>query len=455
MVKKSLVVQILFLIFLSCKSDQNSVAVKSNFLKRNYPLDIEKIEGLKNNYESWLKNNYSKKIFPTIVTGIVKGNSLIYSFTLGATDKTNYSTGSITKTFTALMTMRAIEKSLLSLDDPITKFFPKLQLEDPLLQSKKILIRNLLSHTAGLPDLRYYKNGKSISKSETDLSYNISEQIYPTGYHYRYSNHGFQLLGEILQQVHGKPLKQIIENEIFTPIGMEYSIAANTVSGAGGIQTNLHDLSRYASFWLNEGKSFSELRVLKAETVNLMLEPITNIPDSMTKKYCGLTWRIERDKEGVNTFFHIGGANYTAAWVQMFPKYDIAVFYLSNPAEYDDHLMSQLITMQHKLGELATAYVGEYFPIHRTKDSAPSTELYQKYSGDYESPLTKEKAKVIYENEKLYFQFENKNRFSIPFYTVNVTGGPGGPGAYEFAYDPISKKILGFSSYNAFYKKID
>ncbi len=443
-------------LILYCNGDSEKENYKSYFLKKNYPADEVKVNQLKNNYEAWLNSNHQKKVFPTIVTGIIRGKDLIYSYKIAANDQTNYSTGSLTKTFTATLVMRTIEKGLISLNDPVTKYFPKLKLENEILQSKPILIKNLLSHSSGLPDLRYYENGKSYPRSETGLSYNISEQIYPTGFHYRYSNHGFQLLGEILQKVHGKPLKQILEEELFFPLGMKYSIAAPTVTGAGGIQTNLHDISRYATMWLGEGKNFEEQKILKASTVNLMLEYVTKIPNfSPTKKYCGLGWRTERDEEGVTTFFHIGGANFTAAWIQMFPKYDIAVFYLSNPPEYDDNLMSQLILMQHKLGELASAIVGEKILIHRTKDTFPNLDLMSQYAGDYESPLTKAKLKVSVKDEKVYFDFSGKSKFSIPFYTINVTSGPGGKGAYEFAYDSETKKVLGLSTYNSFYKKLE
>jgi CubicO group peptidase (beta-lactamase class C family) len=455
MKKNFILICSIFLLY-SCLFYSEKEEYKSYFFKKKFQQNEEKINQLKNNYESWLKQNYQKKVFPTIVTGIVQGKELIYSYKLGATDTTNYSTGSVTKTFTATLVMRAIEKGLISLNDPVTKYFPKLKLENPILESKPILIRNLLSHSSGLPDLRYYQNGKSHPSSETGLSYNISEQIYPTGFHYRYSNHGFQLLGEILQKVYGKPLKQIIEEDLFENVGMKYSQAAPTVTGAGGILTNLHDISRYAIMWLGEGKNFKEEKVLKASTVNLMLEYVTKIPNfSKTKKYCGLGWRTERDEEGVTTFFHIGGANYTAAWIQMFPKYDIAVFYLSNPKEYDDNLMSELILMQHKLGQLASEIVGEKTLIHKTKDSFPDLDLMNQYSGNYYSPINETKLKVTEKDEKIYFEFDNKSKYSIPFYTINVTSGPGGQGAYEFAYDSENKKVLGLSTFNAFYKKID
>ena len=49
-------------------------------------------------------------------------------------------------------------------------------------------------------------------------------------------------LGVVLEKVYNKPLKQIIEEEIFAKIGMDNSfVKVPWCKGAGGIQTNLID----------------------------------------------------------------------------------------------------------------------------------------------------------------------------------------------------------------------
>ena len=438
-----------------CQTDTAIEKYHSSFLRKAGNVDQVKLTRSKQNLEAWLNNNYANKIFPSVAVGVVKGNELVYSYKLGMGDKTNYGLGSITKTFTGTMVMQAIEKGLIELDAPANKYLSGLKLEKEELKSKPVTIRHLLSHTSGMPDLRYYQNPEMISADTTSLPFNITAQIYPAGYHYRYSNYGFMTLGVVLERVYKKPLKQIIEEEIFAKIGMENSFASPMVQGAGGIQTNLIDLARYASMWLNEGKSVNGLQVLKPETVNKMIQLQTPIPTfARTKKYCGLAWRTESDEEGVTTFFHIGGANYVAAWIQMFPKYDVAVLYLSNPPEYDDNLMTQLVIMQWKLGDLASAIVGSDAQIHRTGETVPTDEILKRYAGNYKNPLTQKKAAVLYKEAKLYFQVEGNNPIFLPPSTINVFGGPGGPGSYEFTWNPLTQAILGVSNYSGFFERI-
>jgi|JI9StandDraft_1071089.scaffolds.fasta_scaffold01833_4 CubicO group peptidase (beta-lactamase class C family) len=446
---------LLFLIINLCKTDTAIEKYQSSFLRKKGTVDEVKVAQIKNSLEGWLNYNYSSKVFPSVAVGVVKGNELVYSYKLGTTDRTNYGLGSITKTFTGTMVMQAVEKGLIELDAPVSKYILGLKLEKAELKSKPVTIRHLLSHTSGMPDLRYYQNPEVIPSATTGLPFNITGQIYPAGYHYRYSNYGFMTLGVVLEKVYNKPLKQIIEEEIFAKIGMDNSFASPMVQGAGGIQTNLIDMGRYASMWLNEGKSVNGVQVLKPETVNKMIRLQTPVPSfARTKKYCGLAWRTESDEEGVTTFFHIGGANYVAAWVQMFPKYDVAVFYLSNPPEYDDNLMTQLVIMQWKLGDLATAIVGAERPVHKTGETEPTEEVYKKYEGNYKNPLTQKKAKVFYKDGKLYFQPEGGGQIYLPPSTISVFGGPGGPGSYEFTWHPLTQAILGVSNYAGFYERI-
>jgi len=138
----------------------------------------------------------------------------------------------------------------------------------------------------------------------------------------------------------------------------------------------------------------------------------------------------------------------------MFPKYDVAVFYLSNPPEYDDNLMTQLVIMQWKLGDLATAIVGAERPVHKTGETEPTEEVYKKYEGNYKNPLTQKKAKVFYKDGKLYFQPEGGGQIYLPPSTISVFGGPGGPGSYEFTWHPLTQAILGVSNYAGFYERI-
>ncbi|NIN73531.1 MAG: serine hydrolase, partial [Gemmatimonadetes bacterium] len=67
-------------------------------------------------------------------------------------------TGSISKSFTAVLMMQLVERGIFELDDPVVEYFPEIgHLADPPADMKPITFRMMASHTAGLirePDLR-------------------------------------------------------------------------------------------------------------------------------------------------------------------------------------------------------------------------------------------------------------------------------------------------------------
>ncbi len=88
---------------------------------------------------------------------ITKGDSLIFTKNIGysdvekktpITDTTQFKIGSISKSFTAILTLKAIESGKLSMDDKLIKFFPDLNIPN----SDKITIYHLLHHRSGIQD---------------------------------------------------------------------------------------------------------------------------------------------------------------------------------------------------------------------------------------------------------------------------------------------------------------
>src|SRR5215813_1042608 len=67
-----------------------------------------------------------------------------YELDVPNTPQTKFRLGSITKQFTAMAIMQLQEKGLLSVDDPITKYFPDYKV------AEKVTIHHLLTHTGGI-----------------------------------------------------------------------------------------------------------------------------------------------------------------------------------------------------------------------------------------------------------------------------------------------------------------
>jgi len=155
---------------------------------------------------------------------------------------------SITKMYTAAVTMMLEERKLLSLDDPIAKYLPAALLaglhrykgHD---YSDQLRVYHLVSQTSGLPD--YFeaapKGGKSlfdliVSEGDTawDLEYvvdvaknRLSPQFAPepmgqahSGKRAHYADTNYQLLGAIIESVMERPLQEVFEELAFGPLAL-------------------------------------------------------------------------------------------------------------------------------------------------------------------------------------------------------------------------------------------
>ena len=150
---------------------------------------------------------------------------------------------SITKLYTAVAVMRLYEEGFLSLDDPMARYLPKSLIEGIHWYkgkdySDKITIRQLLSHTSGIPD--YYNGkpdgGKSLFElfvERPERRWTVEETIDRVRKDLRprsrpgrravYSGTNYQLLGKIIEAATGKPLHLVFEELIFRPLGLTHT----------------------------------------------------------------------------------------------------------------------------------------------------------------------------------------------------------------------------------------
>ena len=131
---------------------------------------------------------------------------------------------SITKTFTAVLTLKLAEEGLLSLDDPISKYLDIKGIGN----GQKITVFHLLSHTSGMVDHLnrkdfYTGNWQFKNWKAKDLLYYLSRRksLFPPGTGYAYSNTAYHLMGEILETATGKTLGKAFEEWIFEPLELK------------------------------------------------------------------------------------------------------------------------------------------------------------------------------------------------------------------------------------------
>ncbi len=178
-----------------------------------------------------------------VVLRVSQGGKPIFEGAAGFTDRTGkrrmavdtpFDIASITKTFTAAMTLKLVEDGALSLDAPISRMLPASVVED---FNPKITVRQLLSHTSGLPDYwtdpPHDKDGDNafLRKFNDDpdrrwrpeelLDYARELKTFAKpGRKFHYSDTNYVLLGLIIERLTGKPLERVFRDELFAPLKM-------------------------------------------------------------------------------------------------------------------------------------------------------------------------------------------------------------------------------------------
>ena len=129
------------------------------------------------------------------------------------TDTTKFLIGSISKPITAILMLRLADEGMLKLDDPIKKYFTKV---DP--RVGEITIHQLLTHTSGINEI--------LTKEENmDIGSLIgkAELKFEPGSEFEYSNSGYVILKEIAEIATQREFRELVKNEIFLPAKMTSS----------------------------------------------------------------------------------------------------------------------------------------------------------------------------------------------------------------------------------------
>lgn len=220
--------------------------------------------------------------------------------------------GSISKTFTGVALMRAVQEGKLSLDEDVNSYLP-FKVSNPNYPSEKITLRHLATHTSGITDRwsvykdTYHYGGDAPEPLGKFLkSYFVPGGIYYSkenflnvkpGTHREYSNIAAGLAGYIVEVAVGKKLNAYTRQHIFTPLRMNNTgwflseiapakhsklyVAQNgltipiplygiTTYPDGGVRTSVSDLSKFFIALLNDGV-YEGTRILDKRSVEEML----------------------------------------------------------------------------------------------------------------------------------------------------------------------------------------
>ena len=135
---------------------------------------------------------------------------------------------SVTKVFTATLVFKLQEDGLIDIDDLLGDHLSG-DYMNQIKNAKKVTIRQMLNHTSGLYDYLDPLKYELLSINEPYLSMSIAEKLalaygkapnHPPGETYAYSNTNFTLLGLLVEQKRGAFLGDLLQDQIFAPLGI-------------------------------------------------------------------------------------------------------------------------------------------------------------------------------------------------------------------------------------------
>jgi len=277
------------------------------------------------------------------------------------TPRTLFNVGSLTKTVVASAILLLAERGRLSVDDPLSRYFPEFKRPEI---AAKVKLRHLLTHTSGLPDVRPVEAQEKLYLTADDAQNwqpitQVAALGFEPGARYEYSNPAFDGLALVIEKITGKDWRLFVHDEIFVPAGMKTSTITFgphpesgvahgykrqgdrlverdfgeeptfCAAGNGGVWSSVEELALYE-------KALASGRILKPETI-ADARTVKTFPRWSSPKppEVGWAWRI-REVEGLREIGHTGHqGGFMTNYFVVPDKEVLVVFLMNGPGDFD------------------------------------------------------------------------------------------------------------------------
>ncbi len=273
---------------------------------------------------------------------------------------TRFDIGSISKSFTAAAVLTLVHKGQLNLQDPINSHLGVLASD----RWGKVTIHHLLTHTSGIPSIYQTEQGLPIFFPETKpialetlmAKFNGGRLLFKPGKSFSYSNSGYVILAALIEQVSGLAFDQFMKEQIFNKYELQNtSFVSNELTaqpyfgyrsdfkrkapenhwswsiGAGGIQTNIQDLSKW-------------LKIIQSPVFLSEQLRSTYLKQQVSTGY-GYGWEFSTDGK----IQHDGGTSGYISFVSFDPTTNEQVIVMSNRSFEDIHRFGESANYIRKL----------------------------------------------------------------------------------------------------------
>lgn len=202
---------------------------------------------------------------------------------LPVTPYTLFRIASCTKAFTASLLVQLADEGRISLDDPVRRYIPEFALFDEE-RAARLTVRDLLAHRTGIVRHDPIWLCSEMTQSEVVRRLPHLKPVGPLGEEFQYNNLMYVVAGMIIERVTGESWEEALSSRLFKPLGMgesnasvdetqlnsDYSLPYAELDGeiaevpfrrfaavnpAGGINSNITDMSKWIQFQLANGPS--------------------------------------------------------------------------------------------------------------------------------------------------------------------------------------------------------
>jgi CubicO group peptidase (beta-lactamase class C family) len=315
---------------------------------------------------------------PGIAVAVVKDDKVIHAKGYGVRSvesgrpvdaNTLFGIASNSKAFTVAALGILVDEGKLSWDSKVNDIIPEFRLYNPYV-TEEFTIRDMLTHRSGLGlgagDLMIWPGPNDFTKEE--IIYNLRYLKQASGFRtkYDYDNLMYIVAGEVVKRVSGMSWEDFIETRIMQPLNMTGSAASyhrlkdysnvidphipvngvitpierHTVeisNSAGGIYSNITDMSKWVIMQMNNGKYGDKLskQIFSEKVHSTMWSPQTIIQGEGSYDYnthfnsYGLGWHLS-DVNGYKKVEHTGALAGMVTQVLMIPELKLGIIVLTN-----------------------------------------------------------------------------------------------------------------------------
>lgn len=328
--------------------------------------------------DSLIQNTIKTFDVPGISVGVVKDGNLIYAKGFGQSSLTSkqkmdestlVGIASNSKGFTCTALAILADEGKLSFDDKVTKYLPEFKMYDDYV-TREMTIKDLVTHRAGLGlgqgDLMFFPEGGNLSPDVIIKRVQYLKPEHSFRYAMDYNNIMFIVAGEIIHRISGQTWAEFIEDRIMKPVGMTGSFGSyarakkagvkniidahapvsgkavqvphdwsESANAAGGIVSNIKDISLWADFLMNGFTTKSGKKLVSDKQIQQLWQIQQPIPVALKNPYdthfygYGMGWFLS-DVKGHFQVQHTGGLIGTVTQFTLIPDMKLGIIVLTN-----------------------------------------------------------------------------------------------------------------------------